>query len=264
MDVRLKLLRFVGLRRQKPKTRLGLVLRYVEWAIVFGGLFFLALHLYPQVLFAHSYSHGELTIYQRSKLPPEVADRTVEIADLVSRSELDVPGHRHRVFVCNDPWVFRLFTPIHSKSFAVSIVFTNNIFVADADLSSDLARSGRLRFNQRTFSGVAAHEIIHSLIRARLGRLQALTTEDWVKEGYADYIASESSFPEIQGLELLLSGRSDPSKSFQYFLWRKMVEHLVEGRGLTFEELVAMGGEPDRVEAEAIATLRTQQNLLGD
>ena len=79
--------------------------------------------------------------------------------------------------------------------------------------------------------------------------------EDWVKEGYSAYIADESSFPEIEGLELLISGGSEPSKSFQYSLWRMMAEHLVEHRGLTFEELVGMGGDADRVEAETIAEL---------
>ena len=186
-----------------------------------------------------------------------MADRTAEVVDLLKHSELSASVLHDRIFICNDPWLFRLFSPIHGRSFAVSVPLTNNVFVADADLASNTARSRRSEFNQRSFSSLVAHEITHRLIRGRVGLFRSLTLETWLREGYCDYIAGESSFPEPEGLGLLAAGRSVPSRSFQYFLWRQMVGHLVERRGLAFDELVAMGGQAERVEAETRAALRS-------
>ena len=233
------------------------LVRYSERALLAMGVVYIALHVYPQVLFAHSFSQDGITVYSRAPLSPSVADRTTEIAGLLSRSELAVPGQHHSVFVCNHPWLFRLFSPVHGRSFAVSVPLTNHVFVADADLASNTARSGRPRFNQRSFSGVVAHEITHRLIRARVGLARGLRLESWVEEGYPDYVAGEGSFPEREGLALLAEGGSDPSRSFQYFLWRQMVEHLIDDRGLAFDDLVAMAHEADRVETETRAALAT-------
>jgi hypothetical protein len=80
-----------------------------------------------------------------------------------------------------------------------------------------------------------------------------------VTEGYADYIARESSFPEVEGLELLTAGHSEPSESFEYFKWRKMVEHLVERRGMSFDEIATAGLDASQVESEVVTALRRQR-----
>lgn len=240
----------------RSKGRASSAVRYVERALLLVLVAYAAVHVYPQALFAHSFSRDGLTIYSRTALPASVADRTTEIVGLLNRSELAVSEQRHRVFICNDPWLFRLFSPLHSRSFAVSVPLTNHVFVADVDLASNTASTRHPRFNRRSFSGVVAHEITHRLIRARVGLARWLGLESWIVEGYSDYIAGESSFPESDGLALLAEGRSDPSKSFQYFLWRQMVEYLVQARGLAFDDLVAMGPEAHRVEMDTRAALK--------
>lgn len=258
MQIMSRLRAFSRRRRSETRTRRLSAVLFVERALLAVAVIYVALQVYPQVLFAHSFSQEGITIYSRAALPEEVADRAVEIAGLLRRSELSVSGFDDRVFICNHPGLFRLFSPIHGRSFAVSVPLTDNVFVADADLAANTAKSRRAEFNQRSFSSVVAHEIAHRLIRDRVGVFRSLTLETWIREGYSDYIAGESSFPEPTGLEILAAGRSEPSKSFQYFLWRQMVAHLVERRGLAFDELVAMGGEADRVEAETRAALRDQ------
>ncbi len=112
-----------------------------------------------------------------------------------------VTGRTERIFVCNRPWLFRLLSPISAGAFAYSLPVTDNVFVANADLVHNVARSAAPDFNTRSFSAVAAHEITHGLIRHRVGLLHSLPT--WVVEGYCDYVARESSFPEAEGLRLL-------------------------------------------------------------
>lgn len=96
----------------------------------------------------------------------------------------------------------------------------------------------------------------HGLIRQRLGRIRGMLLPKWVEEGYADYVAGDGSFPEAEGVRLLIRGESHDSRAFQYFTWRKMVEYLIEERDLSFEEIVARAGDDERIRSEMIEWLR--------
>lgn len=259
MDAKRLLLNLVPFVRPKPRTKVGLFLRYAEWPIAGLAMIYFGLLLFPQVLFAHSYAQDGITVYARSPLPAEISERITGIAVLVNRSELVENPWSVRIFVCNDGWLFRLFHPRSSKPFATSAV-TNDVFVARADLVRNISRSGSSRFNERTFTGVAAHETMHGLIRRRLGRIRGALLKDWVVEGYADYIAQESSFSEARGLELLITNKRDPSDSFKYFTWRKMVAYLIEEKGLSFDEIADREAKYGPIRRETIEWLRSMAN----
>lgn len=250
-------LRCLGLRRPPPRTRRQRLLRRAERALSVVLLLYLVLLLFPQVLFTHSVSAQGITIYSRSPLPVEAAACAERAAALLRRSELAVPSRRERVFVCNSPWVFRLFRPI-GDPFAISFPVTDHVFVAAADFRSDVARRHGADFSTRSLSGVIAHEITHGLIRRRLGLWRGLRLSDWVSEGYCDHAAQESSFPEAEGLRLMASGQSHPSPSYRYFTYRQMVRYLLEGRGLSFSDVVARAADSSAVQTETRAWLQTQ------
>jgi hypothetical protein len=222
------------------------------------AVIYIALHIFPQTLFAHSMTTDGITIYSRSPLPPEAASCTTRAADLLKQSELAVTGRHERVFVCDAPWLFRLFGPMSSQAFAFSIPMTDNVFVAAADFPADVAtRSGR-DFNTRSLSAVIAHEITHGLIRHRLGLLRGIRLPDWVAEGYCDYVARESSFPEAEGLRLFAAAQNHPSTSFRYFTYHQMVRYLMEDQKLSFSQVVARSNESAAVVAEARETLQSR------
>jgi len=204
--------------RPKPKTRLGKFLRRIERALVALLLLYAGLQAFPQVLFAHSVSAQGITIYSRDPLPREATVRIAEIAALVARSEIAVPGRREKIFVCNSPWLFRLFCPRTTGAFGAAVSFTDHVFVAQADLTTNLARRDAPGYNVRAFSPLVAHEITHGLIRKRLGTIPAFRLPDWVAEGYCEYVAGEGSFPDNEGLRVLTAGQSHPSSAFRYYL----------------------------------------------
>jgi hypothetical protein len=251
------LLRCLGLNRPKPKTRFGLYLRRSERVLGVLAVLYASLHLFPQMLFAHSVTANGITIYSRSPLPPEAASCAARAADLLKKSELAEPGRQERVFVCDAPWLFRLFSPRSSGAFAVSVPVTDNVFVAAVDFPADVVSRSGSDFNRRSFSSVMAHEITHGLIRHRLGLLRGECLPGWVAEGYCDYVARESSFPETDGFRLFASGQSHPSMSYRYFTYRQMVRYLVENQNLTFSEIVARVDESDAVAAEAREALQS-------
>jgi hypothetical protein len=77
-----------------------------------------------------------------------------------------------------------------------------------------------------------------------------------VAEGYCDYIANESSFPEEKGLQILRDGKEDRSASFRYFVFRQMVRHLVDDRHYSFDQLVARADDATAVRSETITALK--------
>lgn len=250
------LLRCLGLSRQPPKTPLGRYFRHAERILTVLAVLYAGLHVFPQALFAYSVTASGITIYSRSPLPPEAASCAARAAELIKQSELAVPHRHERVFVCDAPWLFRLFHPT-SRGFAFSVPVTDNVFVAAADFSGDVAMRSGPDFSKRSFSSVAAHEITHGLIRHRLGLLRGIRLPSWVAEGYCDFVARESSFPEAEGLRLFASGQSHPSMSYRYFTYRQMVRYLVEDEHLTFSEVVARANDSAAVAAEARKALQS-------
>jgi hypothetical protein len=254
--IALALVRFLGFKRNRPRTRFGKYARRSERTIGIVALLYAALLCFPQVLFAYNVNAKGVTIYSRAPLPPETTARIDDAVALFSKSELAVPGRTERIFICNNPWLYRLFYPIHRTEFAVSFPVTDNVFVFDADLVRDLSRSSTPVHNRRTFSSVAAHEITHGLVRHRLGVIRGMFLRGWINEGYCDYVARESSFPEDEGIRALREGKEEASPSFQYFVYRQMVRHLVEDRHRSFDEIVQHAGDADAIKAETIAAIK--------
>ena len=245
------LLRCLGFNRPAPTTRLSRILRRSERTLTVLLLLYAGLHVFPQVFFAHSVTTDGITIYSRTPLPPAAAECAKRAAALTHQSELAVPGRRERVFVCNSPTRFRLFSLRSSGAFAVRNSLTGAVFVADADFQGDTAHCSSPDYNSRAFSGVVAHEITHGLIRHRLGLIRGERLPDWVDEGYCDYVAREGSFPEEEGRRRFASGEDHLSSSYRYFKYRQMVRYLAENQRLSFAQIVARAGDSASVEAEA-------------
>ena len=245
------LVRVSGIVRPLPKTMLGRRLRQAERVAVAAFLAYAALHAYPQPLFAYSVNAHDITLYSRQPLPAAAVDRLAAARALLDRSELAPPGRPERVFLCDSPWLYRVFAPLKSGSFAISMPATGNIFIADADIPPDLVTSSSKV--QRSLSGVLAHEVTHNLIRRRLGIWRPMILPDWVVEGYCDYVSRSGSYPEVRGQAMLTTGRAPDSDSARYYLYRRMVAHLIDDRHLTFAEVVARSREGKAVEQETRA-----------
>ena len=250
------LLRIVGINQDIPKTWQGRCLCRLNRAATVVAILYVALQAFPQMLFAHSATADDITFYSRRPLAADLIACAARARRLVQRSELAVPGRSEKVFLCDSPWLFTLFSPISANAFAFSVPITDNVFVAAADASGDMARSRAPVYNTRVFSSVVAHDITHGLIRHRLGWLRGNLLPTWIAEGYCDYVAGEGSFPEATGRYLLASGRSDPSPSFRYFEYRQMMRYLIDERHLSFAQVIERANDSVAVEAETRESVR--------
>jgi hypothetical protein len=240
--------------RPQAKTWSAQMGYWLNWLFLILVSAFFVLQVFPQIVFRHEMTVHGITVHSRLPIPSAAPEVLAKAAALVSASELAIPGKNADVFVADEPWVFWLFRPFKS-SFAVSVPLTNNIFIADGDFETDIARSRHREFNTRVLSAVIAHEITHGLIVARIGFIDTVRAPGWVIEGYCDYVAREGSFPEQRGLALLASGSTDPSSSFEYFVGRQLVKHLIEQEKMTFEQIAASATQSKELRADVAAQL---------
>ncbi|NNM29306.1 MAG: hypothetical protein HKO57_07290 [Akkermansiaceae bacterium] len=151
---------------------MGRCLRGSERALTILGLVYIGLHLFPQVLFAHSLTVEGITVHSRTPLPEAAAASIRKATVLLRESEVGDELGKEDVFICGSPWMLRVFNPRGSSGFGISTPLTNHVFIAGADFESDTARRFGADYNTRSLSGVIAHEVTHGLIRRRLGTIR--------------------------------------------------------------------------------------------
>lgn len=246
-------LRIIGLKRKKPVTKLGRMLRKLEIVITVLAGVYLIVQVFPQVLFAHSFGFQGLTLYSRSGFPEETADLLSLIHARLEQTELYKEEYRFSIFLCNSKLIYSFFAPFSRHSFAIWNPITTKIFMADVDLGTNQSRAFRDLHNKRFFVEVAVHEVVHSLIRQRLGIFAERRAPKWLKEGYCELIAGGGSFPQDRGDRMLAERKLEDSDSgsFRYFVYRRMVEYLVIEKKFNIGLLISNPPDGQQVQEEA-------------
>jgi hypothetical protein len=228
----------LGKKRKEPKTKFGRVLQRFRIGIAILVLLYLLLHVFPQPLFGHSRDVNGIRFYSTKVIPESAESIAALINSRVALSEFHRNGDRYTVFLCNSRTMYTLFAPFSRDSFAICS-HIGKIFVADGDFDSNKAKAFRPARDQRSLVGVVSHEIAHSMMKKRLGFWKERQTPEWLKEGYCEAIAGESSFPEEEGDRLLAQGKEANTPYIRYFVFRRMVEYLITEKRLSMKQLAS-------------------------
>lgn len=222
--VLLKVLTILGLKRKKPKTKLGRIARRCEHVLTAALILYFLVLIFPQSLFAHTFAHAGIALYSRQPISPEDAEALLsQIRSRIRTSDIHQESQTFRVFVCNSKALYTFLSPLSRHSFGNTPI-TGNVILANVNLRDNSATAFRPDNNQRSFVGVASHEICHVMIRRAFGLWSAYRAPKWLNEGYCEHVSGESSFPEKQGIDLLSQGKDADRHSFRYFVYRKMVD----------------------------------------
>lgn len=200
---------------------------------------YLALFLFPQIIFTNKVYYKSYIVYSHHKLNNNIFTILDSAENLVSKSEfyIDRPIH-NRIFLCSSFLEYSLFAPTQRKAFACTNPLTNNILLSKSNvLLNKVERNGNDN-NIRTLSGTIAHEVAHTLIVKKIGLLKNMQLATWKKEGYCDFIAKESSFNFTVGMQLLCSNQNTVSPSFQYFKYRLYVNYLINDKRQSFNQII--------------------------
>jgi len=220
----------------KAKSRAYRTARYLFVSL--AAVYFLLL-IFPQVLFAHETSYANAAVYSREPLDQNIRTVLDKAEARLATSEINTAEVKPRVFLTNS---YRLYSflslYIGGNSFGKGypLLPTNNVFINQTDVARDLVFRKAPANNERSLSGVIAHETTHLLIRRRYGYWRNFSMPTWKKEGYAEYVAGGTTLSYETGLKMWKENPKDGT-GYQYFKYYMLVKYLLEHDKLSVDDL---------------------------
>ena len=234
----------------KNRTTKSRVYRIGRYVFLSAAVAFVFLLVYPRVLFAHEIHYKNFTIYSRKPLDQSIYTVLDKVDAQLSASPINDTSVEPKIFLTNSQKLYSFLSLyIGGNSFGkgYSLLPTNNVFINESDVSRDLVFRKAETGNQRSLSGVIAHEITHLHIRRKFGYLRNVILPAWKKEGYAEYVAGSSTLDYETGVRLWKANPNDGT-GYQYFKYHLTVKYLLETEKLTVEEL--FNRDLDQVQVE--------------
>ena len=215
--------------------------KILSWIFGTIGLIYILILMFPSFLFANKLEYKNFSVhYHPNDIDPEQLKLVLDNSEkLLKRSELFEPGTKQDVFICNSFNEFTFFALLSRKAFAVNYPLAQNIFLSKPSVSEDLILRNAENNNERTLSGVIAHETTHSLLENELGTFKYKLLPSWKNEGYCDFVANESSFQKQKGLQEICKGKDNSGgPSFEYFKSRLITEYLLTDTKISMEKFL--------------------------
>ncbi|RPJ56886.1 MAG: hypothetical protein EHM23_22235 [Acidobacteria bacterium] len=221
-----------------------------------GGCYLLLLN-FPQPLFRWSDQSDNLRLYSDQPFQPEAGRELLRsVQRKLALSPLYSNKSRYSVFICNAPWRRVLFfMPAPGAGGANYHPWTSNVFLISAAIEDNrlVNRSGKPDMLGRRLDHFMTHEITHGLTAREAGWWRHQRLPDWIKEGYAEYVARGAEFDYEQSVAAFLAGAPEMSlpKAAPYRRYETLVAFWVKNKGGIRRLLT----QP-RSQTEAEATLR--------
>jgi hypothetical protein len=238
-------------RAVRAKSRAFKVVRYSVIAIVAAYLLTIC---FPQYLFAHQVSYQNFKVYSREPFDQHVYKVLDDAEARLSRSTIYDREVSRRVFLTNSHPLYAFLSNKAFRSFANSVPFIDNIVINKSDVGRNLVFLNRPQHNQRSLSGVIAHEVTHLFIRKKVGTWRAYWLPTWKNEGYCEYIAGDTTITFAEGVRLWKENPYDDTK-YRYFKYHLMVKYLLEIEKLTIEDVFSRDFDPKELEAKVFRSL---------
>jgi len=238
-------------RALKAKSKAYKVLRYSVISIFAAYLLTIC---FPQYLFAHEVGYQHFKVYSRDAFDPHVYKVLDDAEGRLSRSTIYDREVSRRVFLTNSHGMYAFLSNKAFRSFANSVPFINNIVINKADVGRDLVFLNRPQHNQRSLSGVIAHEVTHLFIRKKLGTWRASWLPTWKNEGYCEYIARDTTITFEEGVRLWKENPNDDTQ-YRYFKYQMMVKYLLETEKLSIEDVFNRDFDSKELEVKVFRSL---------
>lgn len=200
-----------------------------------------ATRLWPQLLlFPHHDRSGPYEVWSEQPISRHEIDKSLSLAThLAAQSPLYQRSEERSIYLTRGGWRWRWLALQSSGAFAVSYPASNAIVVNRNSVLVDRVWNGQAVGGQRSLGRVIAHEMCHGMLRRRFGFAVDFTKPQWLREGYCDHVAQESSLSNADAVELKARGSAHPA--LPYYEGRRRVE----------ASLSANGGNVDKLFAEA-------------
>ena len=178
---------------------------------------------------------GSATIHSESPISPNIGPILARSDKLLRTSPLYDPSLRTHLFLTNGGWRWKALALRSSGAFAVRLALTHNLVFNKTDVQRDKIANALSPGGVRSLSGVIAHETTHILTAHHFGGLNDQLAPAWKREGYADFVAQESSLDEATYVALKRRDTNHPA--ILYYEGRKRVAAILAANGGSVDEL---------------------------
>lgn len=191
----------------------------------------------PRLLaFPHAATVGADRVYSVRPLPPAALAPILARANALTHASPLAAGPEGRhIFLTDGGWRWTWLAGTSQGAFALTRPFPGAIIVNRADLARDRAYNGAAIAGTRTLSGVIAHEKCHGMTRRHFGLMRAESAPIWLREGYCDHVAGESSLTDAQAAALEAARQNHPA--IPYLRGRQEVDALLAANGGNVDKL---------------------------
>jgi len=166
------LLRLLGLNREQLKP--GRIIQSFGYTVIALTVIYLSFKFLPKILLPHKLQAHGITVYAREPFDSDAESILSAIHLKIISSTIYGDDQQFIVCICNNKWLYALFSPFHSRSFAITNPILQCIILADADVSLNQSRRFAPDHNVRSFTGVVSHEIGHLILQRKFGVLTFL------------------------------------------------------------------------------------------
>jgi hypothetical protein len=192
----------------------------------------------PQLLaFPHSAKVGHHMVYSERQIDAATITVVHRADALVARSPLPTKADQS-IFLTEGGWRWRWLTQSGSDGpFGISRPVLETVVINRNDPAADAVFRRAQIGGKRALSGTIAHEITHGAIRRHFGFLADKVYPQWVREGYCDFVAGDSTLSNVEAAAL---ERTDPHHpALIYWRAQKRVEAELARNGGSVSDLFA-------------------------
>lgn len=170
------------------------------------------------------------TVWSETPIAPEILVSTSDaVRARMATTPLADANERRPIFLTEGGWRWSWLAPGNVSAFALSRPLTKAVVVNRANLVGDAASGEPTADHTRTLASLLAHEFTHGLIRRRYGDVASLRFPGWKVEGYADYVAGESTLSDAEVARLEAAGKGHPA--LLYYRGRQRVAKVLAANG---------------------------------
>jgi hypothetical protein len=209
------------------------------WLVGLAALAAASPFLAPEVLaFPYQQDFGADRVWSVAPIPRErMAAILAESNRLVATSPLAKGSEGRRIFLTDGGWRWIVLALQSRNGFGLTRSLREDVVLNRSDIGSGALYNGTTNGRVRTIAGVVAHEKCHGMSRRRFGFLIDLTKPTWLREGYCDYVAQESSLSDAAAADLKARGIADVA--LPYYDGRRRVTAILASNGGDVDALFA-------------------------
>lgn len=209
-------------------------------AISFGlaGLLVIPLYIPAALAFPHYREFGNTVVYATQPIPDAMSEHIARADTLLAESPINDPSINRTLVLTNGDWRWKIMAIGTWDAIALRRQFSNLLIFNKVDMSADRASNPAELGGVRTLSGTIAHETTHILITRRIGEWRAARLPRWKREGYADFVAQETSLGRND--EALIRARHPNAPVLQYYEGRRRVAVELQRNGNSVDKLLGL------------------------